>query len=156
MQRTQDKIHFIKTKRLHKYIKPYYLSKMKDLLQNTIFRQLIHVLFSSVSCPPSLWSISDVRTEKSDNVGWPSSPPPWQHHNRFILWSQQHNTKCYLLLSAYCIYFEGKNVVPINKRTLKAGGNGVLGVVNSYGAHNNSVGSPCKERIMQTIHTHID
>ena len=69
------KIHFIKTKRLHKYIKPYYLSKMKDLLQNTIFRQLSHVLFSRVSCPPSLWSISDVRTEKSDNVGWPSPPP---------------------------------------------------------------------------------
>ena len=54
------------------------------------------------------------------------------------------------------VLLKGKNVVPINKRTLKAGGTEVLGVVNSYGAHNNSVGSPCKERIMQTIHTHID
>ena len=52
------------------------------------------------------------------------------------------------------VFFGGENVVPINKRTLKAGGNEVLGDVNSYGAHNNSVGSPCKDRIMQTISTH--
>ena len=35
-------------------------------------------------------------------------------------------------------------------RTLKAGWNEVPGDVNSYGPHNNSVGSPCKGRIMQT------
>ena len=46
--------------------------------------------------------------------------------------------------------------IPINNRTLKVGWNEVLVDVNSYGAHNNSVGSPCKERIMQTIYTHIE
>ena len=44
--------------------------------------------------------------------------------------------------------------IPINNRTLKVGWNEVLVDVNSCGAHNNCVGSPCKESIMQTIYTH--
>ena len=43
--------------------------------------------------------------------------------------------------------------IPINNRTLKVGTTGVLGDVNSCVAHNISVGSPCKESIMQTIQT---
>lgn len=43
--------------------------------------------------------------------------------------------------------------IPINNRTLKVGWNEVLVDVNSYGAHNTCVGSPCKGGIMQTIFT---